>query len=243
MPKITKKDALEKAASLFPVDTKEMYTRLELVATNNPEEGAVRIINLIHTAKVSKLKAIKNSPLGADILEVAMALPKSTELRKFYRTLKDLRSFSPEELSTKLPMECITPKDQEHLATVIGDHSADLCKTLNKGCKAAQTPKTFGWWRDKLDIKGGAIYPVALEVKGYDRTLFYKKLHALQGSLDLVNMRSVVKNPWGVSNEGFYKSGGWTWPASVLEMVAKGVPPSKAFYKMVMGKACPSLPY
>lgn len=242
MTKLNKEDLLKQASILFSEDPKEQLAKVQIIHTNTKSEGLARLLSILNTFKPAKVRAFATTDLGISLVEKVENLPSATELRKFYRTYKDVESTTDlDEIVPVAGIDCLSKQDLASLALVIGEHSEALCKRINKGFKPA--PKRFGWWRSDIDPKGSNLYPVVVDVKGFNRAEFLKKLNTVETGLEVTSYRSAVQNPWGVTNEGFMELSGWVWTLSARQMIERGVLPSKAFYKFIMGKPCPTLLY
>lgn len=140
------------------------------------------------------------------------------------------------------------PKVSDDSATIkaarkVGAHSKQLFQELNSG---KVFPKNvFGYWRPGVKKSGRLPFPVALQVRGYDKEKFIKKLKSVQSSSKKTVYKGTAPNRWTGGNAGAseYSKDGWRWPVAALTYIKAGVPPSKAFYKFITGRSLASLPY
>lgn len=117
---------------------------------------------------------------------------------------------------------------------------------LNEGC--AFPKHVEGYWRQHKENTSDEClpWPVAFDVEGYDKIAFIGKLTLLQLSSDVKRntYRGMSTNRLtGESNgNAEYELDGWAWPEGYIAYLALGIPPSRAFYKFVMGVDLLTLP-
>lgn len=105
--------------------------------------------------------------------------------------------------------------------------------------------KVEGYWRPSFNKGLSSLpFPVIMTVKGYNKTAFVNRLQVLQRQAKKTIARGDAPNRWtgGSSGAAEYALDGWRWPGGLSYYLSAGVPPSRAFYKFVMGKDLLSLP-
>lgn len=111
--------------------------------------------------------------------------------------------------------------------------------------RAKRRAKVEGYWRPSFNKAMASLpFPVIMPVKGYNKTAFVNRLKALQKQAKKTVARGDAPNRWtgGSSGAAEYALDGWRWPGGLSYYLSAGVPPSRAFYKFVMGKDLPALP-
>lgn len=129
------------------------------------------------------------------------------------------------------------------LARKPGTHSKALFKELNAG--KAFPRKVFGYWRPSISARGKMPFPVAMDVRGYDKADFLRQLTIKQREARLTHDKGTAHNRWtgGNAGSGEYSLLGWRWPQGARTYLRAGVPPSKEFYKFITGRSLAGLPY
>lgn len=114
---------------------------------------------------------------------------------------------------------------------------------LNDG--TAFPPKIEGFWRSNFKTIKGYPWPVPMSVPGYNRAAFVKALQAAQLKASTgTGGRGLSPHRWtgegNFNSEYMYK--GWKFPGGYITYIRQGVPPSRAFYKLITGEDNPNLP-
>lgn len=138
--------------------------------------------------------------------------------------------------------QTIDPEVQ--LASKVGVHSKDLNNKLN--AKSKQLDKVFGYWRVKHDKELAKLpFPVAVDVPGYDKAAFIKRLNAFLKEAKKLTNKGSSSNRWTGSANGaseYKHPSGWSIPDGALYYLQRGVPPTQEFYKAVTGRTNSKLP-
>jgi len=109
--------------------------------------------------------------------------------------------------------------------------------------------RTDGVSRYEEEINGFP-WPVPFETppEGYDKDVFLDRLLALEAHEEtmVVNYRGFAGdrlNPGGKPNgSAEFERDGWRWPQGYQNYIKLNVPPSRAFYRFVMGEDLDTLP-
>lgn len=143
-----------------------------------------------------------------------------------------------------------TGKSDFELAQVAGPHSEALFDRINKNYSVF--PSTggftrFGFWRRTVEDDGKFPFPVAMKIKGYDKYAFIKNLKVIQEKMEPEPARGPSIHRWTGQKNGdrtyVDRKNKVTWPEGTITYIRQDVPPSRAFYKYVMGKTNSKLPY
>ena len=119
-------------------------------------------------------------------------------------------------------------------------------KEFNEGCEFPA--KVFGHWRTKpaRSSDSNLPFPVKLKVEGYDKKAFLAELQEIQKyEASNKGYRGFSPHRWTGEPNGTseYRYNKMAWPIGAMAYLKAGVPPSRAFYKAIMGKDLPALPY
>lgn len=101
-----------------------------------------------------------------------------------------------------------------------------------------------GYWRASLKEKSTLPFPIVYKPAGYDKKAFLEKLEKVQSRADTAQSKGRSPSRWdGTANGSMdYKYRGWIWPSGLMTYFKGGVPPSQAFYELIMGKELATLP-
>lgn len=120
----------------------------------------------------------------------------------------------------------------------------EVFEAVNAKCKFPR--KVFGYWRRDIDKSSVDTlpFPVKMPVE-YDKRAFLSKLRDAQRNARLDAYKGTSKHRWTGKCAGCkeYSLDGWKWPEAAITYIKSGVPPSKAFYKFIMGTELATLPY
>jgi len=200
---------------------------------------------LKEAAKVAK-KAAK-SPVAAQKVMASKYIAESRikdALKAVRSAMKGMRSGTSLKGSAK--------GNVKSRASEIGPHSKGLFFELNDDTSFPKISnkgvnfQTFGFWRP-TPSKGATPFPVAMKVPGYSKTDFVKRLKAKEARASKWPERGFSPNRWDGTKNGiqtyYSASAKLLWPEGTMTYLKAGVPPSRAFYKFVMGKELAALPY
>lgn len=147
------------------------------------------------------------------------------------------------------------PKNALELAKKAGPHSKELFDAINKSQHKfpdKKDPKwsfsAFGFWRPTIkDTKVKFPFPVAMKVRGYNKTEFVKRLEAKEKRMKPRMFGGHSRHRWTGEKNGareyIDEKNKMRWPSGTITYLKQGVPPSRAFYKYMTGKDLPNLPY
>ena len=184
-----------------------------------------------------------------DLLKMKLQRVASTPAAKVkMQTSIDNLNAQIAELKAKLKVaQKAKPKETQKAKTYKGYDPLTM-----KGAKAfteingtSAFPKNVeGYWRASLKEKSSLPFPIVYKPAGYDKKAFLEKLEKVQSRADTAQSKGRSPNRWdGTANGSMdYLYRGWSWPSGLMTYFKGGVPPSQAFYKLIMGKELATLP-
>ena len=253
-----------KATPAVSFDEKSAKVFLKKMRSGSGIKAIIKGVKDVPSAQAA-LTAIKE--LKAQINTAHSVAKKATASTRAHTSLKVDKNFALSKLSDaeadiRATMKGIRKsgakmdgKGDLDLAMTAGPHSKELFEKLNgkssfpKMVNEKDKSKLyhpFAFWRDGLK-QDKLPFPVAMKVPGYNKAEFIKKLEDVQKRASVFYHRGKSPHRWtGLPNmDGTYynRSKRIMWPAGAITYLKAGVPPSRDFYRMVMGKDLPALPY
>lgn len=118
---------------------------------------------------------------------------------------------------------------------------------LNPKARILAKVLTEGFWREtpEQEIKSRLPFPVAYEVKGYNKQAFIVALDKKEGNVQIHSRSKQAVHRWTKRPNGsleYVSDMNWRWPQGYMEYIKAGVPPSRQFYAYIMNKDLETLP-
>ena len=205
-----------------------------LISTSSADPLLDRIRRLVSRRDLLKMKLqrVASTP--------AAKVKMQTSIDKLNEQIAELKAKPKETQKAK-------PKENQKTKTYRGYDPLTM-----KGAKAfteingtSAFPKNIeGHWRASLKEKSTLPFPIVYKPAGYDKKAFLEKLEKVQSRADTAQSKGRSPSRWdGTANGSMdYLYRGWIWPSGLMTYFKGGVPPSQAFYKLIMGKELATLP-
>lgn len=198
----------------------------ERLATLRKEVRSIRAaIGKLNTELASQTKALETKE--KQVAALSAKLKQTTE-----------KPSPKQSISTKPGLEKLPEKFDK--GTMFGKEWFDKANGSSK-----RRAKVEGYWRTSLNKGLSSLpFPIPYKVKGFNKASFIASLLAKQKIAKLGESRGMSPDRWSGAKNGSkeYSLDGWSWPSGYIKYVRHDVPPSRAFYKFIMGKDLTTLP-